>query len=857
MSLLLRAQLRSLWRERWQFLLALLGIAAGVAVVVAVDLANASSREAMRLASERLDGSATHAITGPGERLDERWYPELRLRWRQGAPAFAEVVRMAPLLVADVGLASDADRSATRSAQLLGIDPLAGTGAGAVSPDMDAGAAQLLTTPDGVLLDQASAERLALQPGDAAWLVVAGQRQPVEVLGTLAMDAQVLGQGLVVADLATAQELLGRQGWLSRIDLEMTSAPAASAPLRWLERLFPGFVPRPTRAPEMPLPGGLQLQSLAERSADTRALASAFQLNLAALGVLALVVGLFLVHGTLTFAVWRRQREFGRLRALGVLPAELMRMILAEAAVLALLGTALGLLLGWLLAQQLLGAIAVTLEGLYDQVAVGGLIADPVPLLKGGVVALLGTLLAAWPAARRAALASPTRLLSRQVVRVPRLRGRRWALGVLVAAGALLLLPGTGYLGALAAIGAWLGAAALLTPVLVRWLLSGLLAAQQRLMPRPSGGLAFPLLVRETIRGLDRSGVATAALVVAIATAVGMGVMVASFRDSVERWLDSRLAAPLQVQLPGERRQLPEALARARDWPEINGWVAHRVWSDRIADQPVRVDAVSVQGRVPDDLGLDLLAGTLDSQGVWLSEPLARRLEVWVGDALPWPAYNDDRRPQVSAVFREYGAGPGLVLVPAARAPARAGRMALEVHVAESQQAAATARLLAAAPAATRVRSNAELRAGAQRVFDQTFRVTTVLQWIAGLVAGLGLFGALVGLGLQRRAQYGVLRTLGVSRWGPVLQNFAEALLLGLAALLPAIPLGCLVAWILVDVVNLRAFHWTLSLNLPGLLLLQAAATVLVAALAAALGPALWLWRAPAARLLREARRDA
>jgi len=864
MTLLLRAHLRHLWRERWQAVLAIFGIAVGVAVVLAVDLANASSREAMRVASERLDGTATHAITGPGERLGEEYYSELRLRWRGGDPVFADVRAMAPLVTAEVRVLTDGDARGW-PVQLLGVDPAADAGMRAAMPGVAGAGGRLISEAGTVLLDRDSARRIGADPDaeSRAWIQAGGRSLEVTVVGTFSAsgsaEGPALGQGLMVADIATAQELLGRVGVLSRIDLLRDAPAPGSAAGRLLERIFPGLVV--TGTPEAgdggrlaaALPPGLRLESLAERAADTRGLAASFQLNLAALGLLALFVGLFLVHGTLAYAVLRRQRQFGRLRALGVRPSELRRMVLAEAAVLGIAGTLLGLLLGRWLASGLLGLISGTLEGLYGQVAVAALAFDVVPPLKAALVGLAGTLLAALPAARRAAAASPQMLLSNALTRAPRLNARLPGALALAGFGLLCLVPGTGYLGGLLAVGGFLLAAALLTPVLVGLVLG----AAERLVA--SGPLRLRMLMREAVRGLARSGVATAALVVALATAVGMGLMVESFRGSVDSWLEARLAAPLHVQLPGEHSGVPSALAEVLADAAVSGHVERITWDDRVHGQSVRVSRVVRQGEVPPDLGLSLLAGRFDPEGVLLSEPLARRLEVGPGAELEVPTLSGTRALTVSGVFREYGAGPGLLLLPAETGVgALPAMLTLELHgVRPADVERLIPALAAAGPEGTRVRRNDELLALARGVFDRTFRVTGVLQSIAGVVAAFGLFGALTALGLERRVQYGVLRTLGVSRRAPAWQNLGEALLLAAAAALVALPLGVLVAVILVEVVNVRAFGWSLDLRFPPWLFLQALTVALLAGAAAAVAPAWSIWRTPPGTLLAETRAHA
>lgn len=851
MSLLLRSHLRHLWRDRWQTLLAIFGIAIGVAVVLAVDLANAASREAMRLATQQLDGSATHAITGAGERLAEAEYADLRLRWRQGDPRFVDVRAMAPMVTAEVRLSSTPDEGPVWPVQWLGVDPIADAGMRAAVPGpAGGGAARLISEPGTVLLDAMSLRQLGIDPDDEAtvWLRSASGARPLEVIASFDLGDRALGQGLMIADIATAQEALDRVGWLSRIDLEREGARTSSTLAAVLERLFPGLVIAPLQSESVDLGNGLRMLSLAEEAADTRALAASFQLNLAALGLLALLVGLFLVHGALTHAVMRRARSFGRLRALGVQAAELYRMVLAEAAVMAVLGVISGLLLGRWLASGLLLLVAGTLENLYGQVAVVALAPDPVPLLKAACVGFGATLLAALPAASRASRVAP----NGRTVPVEAGAGKRragWVLFLLFL-GAASLHPRLGYAGGLLAVAALLLIAAAVTPIWIRSCLH-LLLRGLALAP-----LEVRLLLRDSERGLLRSGVAAAALVIAMATALGMGLMVESFRSSVERWLESRLAAPLHVQFAGERLALPDAVAEVL--PQLaRGHVFRVTWSDRVDGQPVRVSRISSSGEVPKNLGLAMVAGRMTDRGVVVSEPLARRLQLSLGSMLTLPVVGGDRRLPVTGVFREYGAGPGSILLPEGTlVPALPGSAALELHGPRADIDTVIRALAAVSEEGTRIRHNAELLSMARAVFDRTFRVTGVLQAIAGAVAAFGLFAALTALGLARRTQYGVLRTLGVGRLTPVVQNVGEALLLATAAVMLAMPLGVAVAIILIEVVNVRAFGWSLDWQFPPWLFLQALLVSLIAGLLAVALPAWSLYRATPAALMMEARAD-
>jgi len=827
MSLLWRARWRALLREPGQGALLILSLALGVAVVVAVDLVNAASRTAMASASAQLQGASTHRIEGPGGSLSLDAYGALRRAWRAGTLLEGDVpvTGFAPLLEGRLTLP---DGSPLR---LLGIDPFSSLRQEGVGSTQTLSWAQFLTTPGAALLSPSVGPELA--PGDRLSLPGAAA---LTVLGRLP-GAEADALALAVVDLATAQEWLGATDRLSRVELVLPEAPPRSVLRRGLERLFPGLL-LPEATPEVRLAPalraaypGLALRSQRETELALGGLASAFQLNLAAMGLLALVVGLYLLYGALAYSVRRRLESFGRFRALGVAPAALQRHVLQEAMIFAGLGALLGLLLGRLLAGGLLGLVSATLEGLYDQVAIGALPLDWVPYGKGLVLALGGGLAVAWPLAREAGRAPLLPRAGRPPAQTGGRTGLAFALGLSLLALALLKMP-SGYLGALLALAAILLAGAQGVGPVSAWLLRGLnrLAA-----PLP---LRLRLPLREASRGLGRAQLALAALVVALATAVGMTIMVTSFRLTVADWLEDRLDAPVLARGPalGEARgRLEEALEAARRDGVVSGWVWRQSVDDWLEGQPVRMILLEAVGR--------------EAPALRLSEPLARQLGRTEGGALSWSG----RLPGAEALapyYRSYGGGRLELEMPRAlwQGPEPTGRpWGLAVYGAPE---ALLPRLQAALPRSAELLAQGPVKARALVIFDRTFRVTAVLQTIAGVVAGVGLLSAFAALALDRRQQLSALRILGAPGPFAARQLLLEAgLLAGVAGVL-ALPLGALAAWILCDAVNLRAFHWTLTLHWPPPAFLEALFLALGAGLLAALGPALQAWRAPTSEAL-------
>jgi putative ABC transport system permease protein len=324
-----------------------LGVALGVAVVVAIDLANAAARRGFSRSTEAVVGRATHQVRGGPSGLSEDVYRQLRVE---------HGVRPSAPVVEGVVTAIDLDRQPLR---VLGIDPLAeapfrGHLGGAAAAD--AAFAPFVTDPRAVLVGAAFAERHALAPGSTLRVRTGDRRVDLRVLGLVDAarpESRDLLDGLLLMDVGNAQGLLGMEGRLSSIDLILRTRPAKP------KRCSAGC-------------HALRARRARQQRAETVALTAAFELNLEALSLLALVVGTFLVYNTVLFSVVQRRAIFGTLRTLGTTPGQLFRLILAEALATAALGSLLGLGLGYLLGQSAVRLVTRTINDLYYVLAVSG-----------------------------------------------------------------------------------------------------------------------------------------------------------------------------------------------------------------------------------------------------------------------------------------------------------------------------------------------------------------------------------------------------------------------------------------------------------------------------------------------------
>ncbi|MGH7279550.1 MAG: ABC transporter permease, partial [Candidatus Rokuibacteriota bacterium] len=509
---------RHLARHPWQVGLAVLGIALGVAVAVSVDLANESTRRAFALATEAVTGRATHQIVGGSSGLPEELYPILRLEL-QARPS-------APVVAGDVAAVDHPGRTF----HVLGIDPFA---EGPFRPYLGEETretrgirerlslvARLVTRPGAALMAAPTARDLGLSVGDAVNIRIAGHRRSVTLVGVLdpvdRLSARAL-ESMLITDIATAQELFGAAGRLTRIDLIVEDDATGR-----------GLLARIDTA----LPASAELVAAGARAGTTAQMIRAFQWNLTALSLLALVVGMFLIYQTMTFSVVQRRPLIGSLRAIGVTRREVFGLVMAEALVIGLVGTVAGLALGLGMAQGLLGLVTRTVNDLYFVLSVRDVTLDPLSLGKGVLLGVGATVLAALAPALEATGAPPRAVMSRAVLesRARRtLRRAPWVgLGVIVAGAAVLAWPAAGIAGGFAGLFLVVIGYALVTPGAAIVLLRGL---------HPAASAAFGMLGRLATRGivaaLSRTSVAVAALTIAVAAAIGVGVMVASFREAV------------------------------------------------------------------------------------------------------------------------------------------------------------------------------------------------------------------------------------------------------------------------------------------------------------------------------------
>lgn len=790
------AALLSHWRKQpLQLVTLVLGLALATGLWSAVQAINGQARASYAQAAEQLGANHLPSLTAPNGSIPVAQYVQLRRTGWQ----------LSPILEGRLSLNGTTVR-------LLGVDSLSYPVPPAPASDQQAlEPADILTAPGRLFAHPETADKLS------------GAALPAPLIVT-----DQLPVGIVLTDIAIAETLLERPGEISRI-LVLPDQPTGLAPLS-------------DTAPDLVLsePNG---------DADIARLTDSFHLNLTAFGLLSFAVGLFIVNGTVGLAFHQRRGMFRSLRALGVPLAVLTELLLVELLVLALLAGILGLIIGYLVAAALLPDVAASLRGLYGAPVTGTLTLRPAWIASGLAIALLGALVAGgqgvWHLHRLPILAAPGqqswRLGSATRDRVQAVTGVGLVVGGFLVQGlAQGLIAGFALLA-----GLMLGAALLLPPIL-GWML-GLIGAHAR---DPVAQWVWADL-RSHMPGLS---LALMALLLALATNIGVGTMVSSFRLTFTGWLDQRLASELYVTARSDDEG--DAL---RQWllPRSDAVLPIRYGELRLADQPGRVYGIADHATYRDHWPLiqalpDVWERLHTDHAVLINEQLARRADLWPGDKI---ALRPDWAADIVGVYSDYGNpnAQAIVSLPAllSHDPTVPNRQ-FGVRIAPDQAAHLVDELRKAFDLpASAIIDQAAIKARSLGVFEKTFIVTGALNVLTLGVASFAILTSLLTLWTLRLPQLAPVWALGLTRKRLARLEVLRSVALTAMTACLALPLGLVLAWVLLDVINVEAFGWRLPMYVFPLDWARLAVLALIAGAVAAVIPARRLSTTPPAEMLK------
>jgi putative ABC transport system permease protein len=836
MSLFARSNRRSLFRQPLQGLLSVTGIALGVAVVLAVDLANHSALRAFELSDRAVSGAATHAIVSVSGGIDEEFYSALRVEhgFRDSAPRVTGSVRTAN----------------DRTLRVLGVDPLAAPGmaVGGGTAERQTDAATIIGTPDGVMLTGATARSLGVAKGDALPVIAGGDQRTLQVVSLLEGDDAVV-EGLrntLLMDIATAQVLLEETGLLSRIDLKLDD--------------------RGRRRLESILPASLALNPSEARGRAMDQMTRAFQINLTALSLLALLIGAFLIYNTQTLYVLNRREALAVWRTLGVTRLRIMKQVLSEAAWLALAGCVAGCLAGLALSRILLALVTRTINDLYFTLEVSSIAVEPGAIARACALGFIAALAASALPALEASRVQPRLALSRSRVeaaaRQMRLAGPVFGAVMGLVAAVILAAFDRSIIAGFAGLFFIIAGFALLVP-------AGLHLIAQVAAPllRRSLGWMGLWSARNVLASMSRTQIAVTALTIALAATIGVSVMIQSFRLTVVHWLDNYLRADIYISRPDESGSGidPGLLRRLRAHPGVAA-VNTGLWRRLPTEgEPTTLFVLDAGARGFSNFQLVSRA----SEAVWpafsgrdtviVSESYAYHHDLEPGDMLELPTERGRRGFTVADVFYDYGSDRGRVAMHRDIHDRHWDEPEFESLAVFLEPGTDGAKLLEGIErdelrgTGLHARSNERIRELSLAVFDRTFTVTEVLRLLTVIVAGIGILSALVAIQMDRAREFAVLRASGLTRGGLSRLMMLEGGIMGAASALMAMPLGALMAAVLVFIINKRSFGWSMQFTLPWEQFLATLVLGLLAGAAAAFYPA---WRMNRRPLISDLRHE-
>jgi putative ABC transport system permease protein len=824
---------RPLLQEPARMTLAVLAVAIGVAVVLAIELAGNAAAGSFHSSMETLAGDYTLEIVAvggvPNSVVASLAVQPVPLGYSARIEDYVTVVtskEVLPLIGIDV---------IAEGSRYMVVDRGKNRLHSAAEPPEDALARWEEPTAVwvGSSLNKTAGEQIELLMNDQA--VNCTVQGVYEDFGG--------NESAILMDLAGAERVLKRQG---RVDRILLNIPENENPEQWQKHIA------------SLLPAGVELRPQGTGTSENRKMLAAFRWNLRLLSYIALVVGAFLIYNTISISVVRRRAEIGIVRALGAGRRMIFLAFLGEAAGIGLAGALLGLPLGSFLASAAVKFMALTVEMLYVSSRPGTIALSGSSVSLALMIGVGVSVASALVPAREAMQVSPADAMARgrreYAARMNTRRDLRVAVILAIVAAALSQLPAVGrkpLFGYSAAV-LLIGAAAYAIPALV-----GFLARVGTEVSRRILGIEGFLASRSLVASLGRTSVLVGALATAVAMMTAVGIMVGSFRQTVVNWMDHQLPADLYLRAAGEPAadrhptmslDLTEKIAKLPGVAAVDRLREYEISYEAMPATLASVDVGVLSSYDRNDFfsgrrAEKVLAELQGTNGVLVSEPFTNKHHVRTGDSIVLSLGESRANFRIVDVYYDYASERGTIVMdrqtllkylpdptPSSVAVFVKNGTNPETVRREILETAAGRRIL--------IFTDRDLRIQAVRIFDRTFAITYALEAIAVLVAVMGIAGALLALVIDRRRELGLLRFLGASSTQIRKLILVEAGLLGLLATLAGFLLGYFLSLILVFVINKQSFGWTIRFHWPVAVLCGALTAVYGATLLAGLYPA-------------------
>ncbi len=808
--------------------LQLLGIAIGVSAAVGMTLASRSALQSLGSAVDFLRGGATHTIERPAGPMEEKVLA--------GLLADPAVKYFTPVIDRKVRIEGD------DQVRLLGLDPFldkeirpitARIGESESSDVRERIFSDFLFDPRAVLVDEGLAKRLGLSAGS----ILRTLQGPLQVIYVFPNPT---GEPLIITDIGHAQELFDMSGYIDRADLVVNDEEPFRA--RWAM--------------------GFKIESNRQKGETLSALLKAFKLNLQALSLFALFVCVFLIYNTAMFAVVSRRKDAGILLSLGASRLQIAAAFLVEVLLLGAAGGALGGVLGYLLSGFLVKIVGSAISTLYFPLSPSALPWSFWNLAGGVFLGSAAGIIGCMPSLLELGRLQPIHVLrGRTASRGTSGRAKRIAVTgtfcMAIAAalfGFSFLHVYVGFAGAFV----FLIGASLFAGFMILLFVPALKQLFSRVM-----GLSGKIAIGNIKENLGRTSVAVAAFMIALSLSIGLGSMIDSFRHSLVWWMNSQLRGELYISTKGDVNVPEDFYEELKKIPGIGGIDIFRNVQITFRGKPASITSIDAAVLQRYDRFVWFEGGgenwePVKQGSVIVSESFSRRFNVKKGDRVTIEGADGPRDLPVAAVFYDYSTEHGVIMMDRStylrlfrdRTINSLGIFIDETNTDRRRIIAEVKRRASARglPFATREEFHKKIL----DLFDGTFAVTRSMRVLAVIVAFFGIAGALMTLFVERRKEFGIYRALGFTTGDVARMTIAESLGMGLISFFMSILVGTAFAFILIKVINLQSFHWTVFYHFTLQPYLVTALTALAASLAAAAYPVLSVFRKYPVMQIRE-----
>jgi putative ABC transport system permease protein len=858
------SSIRFLTKNIWQFASLITGIVLSVAIITATDLAIESAKKSFELSTEIINGKATHHIINNAGKIDEELVVNLENKYK---------LTVTPLIEGFV-------TKNNRLLKVIGIDPFSDIAFRNIFKEFNSrkqyNPSAFINKLEGFFTTKHTAEKFRILPGDPFPIDQNDETYRLKLYGIIDSDddpASTSLDNLLFMDISTAQELLKLQNYISRIDLILKPEEENE-----LKNILFAIDP------------SLVLIKSSERNQAQESMTKSFNANLSALSLLAMLVGIFLIYNTMTFAVLQRRKIFGFLRTIGVSQKEIFSLIIFESLLFAIIGSLIGIGLGYLLANVLLSFIVRTINDLYFVLQVSQIHISNITFLKAGLIGVFAALLSALVPAYEASNSPVTKVIKNidieETVKkyLPKLN---IAGLILISLSLFLFLIFEKNISA-----CFFG---LFIMVIGFSCFIPFLTYHSDYILEPlykkTFGLASLISLRSLKKNLSRNAIAIAALTVAISLYLSLDIAINSFRNTVEDWLSASLFADIYISTPKQVSHRNHLTLNNKVIEFTKTFQSENIIG--ISEYHLR-DVIGEYGstRVASINSLPIVKNSFTfkesnkdiwnkfdkGQGLIASAPYAYKHKIKCNDKVKLHTDKGLQTFTILGIFSDYSSDQGLLMMHQDLYRSLwedTNLSSLGIFLKESTEVKKTndnenaengivqwslltnkknnpkldkiktyieaykteAAKESLSPTFFDIRSNKELLKESLEIFDRTFRVTSALKIIAVIVAAFGIFSALLSLIIEREKEFALLKALGMSKQDIQRSISLQAFTMGLLSSFFAIPLGIASAWVMIFVINHRSFGWDINFSLDFKSILFATLISVTAALIAAIFP--------------------